>query len=72
MPEQGNDNGQADGRFGRGDRDHEKRQNLAVHRPEVRLTALSMISTDSRIVIRLRRRNTPAVPMENRTADSAR
>ena len=38
----------------------------------VRLTAFSMISIDSRIVIRLRRRNTPAVPMVNRTADSTR
>ena len=29
-----------------------------------------MISIDSRIVIRLRRRNTPAVPMANRIAES--
>src|SRR6185436_9526274 len=38
----------------------------------VRLTAFSMISIDSRIVIRLRRRNTPAVPIENRIADRTR
>src|ERR1041385_5514028 len=31
-----------------------------------------MISTESRIVIRLRRRNTPAVPIENRTPERIR
>src|SRR6187431_2595162 len=35
-------------------------------------TAFSMISIDSRTVIRLRRRKTPAVPIENRTADRIR
>src|SRR5215471_9865690 len=38
----------------------------------VMLTALSMISIDRRIVIRLRRRKTPAVPMENSTPDRIR
>ena len=38
----------------------------------VRLTAFSMISIDSRIVIRLRRRNTPAVPIANRIAETIR
>ena len=37
----------------------------------VRFTAFSMISIDSRIVIRLRRTNTPAVPIVNRIADSS-
>ncbi|MNC98133.1 hypothetical protein D3C83_160020 [compost metagenome] len=37
-----------------------------------RLAALSITSTDSRIVMRFRRRKTPAVPMENSTADRAR
>src|SRR5262249_12636257 len=37
-----------------------------------RLTAFSMISIDRRMVIRLRRRNTPAVPIANRTADTTR
>src|SRR5262245_24422538 len=36
----------------------------------VKLTAFSMISIDSRIVIRFRRRKMPAVPMANSTADS--
>jgi hypothetical protein len=31
-----------------------------------------MISIDSRIVIRFRRTNTPAVPMANRIAESTR
>jgi hypothetical protein len=39
---------------------------------KVRFTAFSMISIDSRIVITLRRRNTPAVPMTNRMAESTR
>ena len=38
----------------------------------VRLTAFSMISIESRIVIRLRRTNTPAAPIANRIADSTR
>src|SRR5215212_6383913 len=36
------------------------------------LTAFSMISIESRTVIRLRRRNTPAVRIEKRTADRIR
>ncbi len=36
----------------------------------VRFTAFSMISIDSRIVIRLRRTNTPAAPIANRIAES--
>ncbi|MNC97702.1 hypothetical protein D3C83_154440 [compost metagenome] len=39
---------------------------------KLRLTAFSMISIDSRIVIRLRRRNTPAVPIANRSAETIR
>src|ERR1043166_3602041 len=39
---------------------------------KARLTAFNMISIDSRIVIRLRRTNTPAVPMLKSTADSTR
>src|ERR1043166_2374192 len=38
----------------------------------VMFTALSMISIDSRIVITLRRRNTPAVPIEKRIPDKTR
>src|SRR6185436_9414927 len=38
----------------------------------VRFTALSMISIESSTVIRLRRRNTPAVPIEKRMPDSTR
>ena len=38
----------------------------------VRFTAFSMISIDSRIVMRLRRTKTPAVPMAKSTADRSR
>ena len=38
----------------------------------VRLTALSITSIESRIVIKLRRRKMPAVPMAKSTADSIR
>ena len=48
---------------------------VPIDRPKatkLRLTAFSMISIESRIVIRLRRTNTPAVPMANRIAERIR
>jgi hypothetical protein len=44
----------------------------AVHTTNDRFTALSMISIDSRIVMRFRRRNTPTVPMPKSIADRIR
>ena len=75
VAEQRNHDRQADRRFGRRDGHHEEHDDLPVDgrrvrgrtATNVRFTAFSMISIDSRIVIRLRRRNTPAVPIANRT-----
>ena len=71
MAEQADDERQADRRFGGCNGHDEERDDLPVNGPvrsgRTRQTsgsrAFSMISIDSRIVIRFLRRNTPAVPM---------
>ena len=76
VPEERDDEGEPDRRFGGGDGDDEKHDDLPVRRPRkwpnamnVRLTAFSMTSIDSSTVMMLRRSSTPAVPIVNSTPD---
>ena len=75
VPEDRDDDREADGRFGRGHRHDEEHEDLPVD-PEllrdnatnVRFTALSISSTHMKIMIALRRNITPATPIANRIA----
>ena len=79
MAEERNHEGQPDGGLGGRHGDNEEHDDLAVHgalgRPKAmnaRLTAFSITSIDRSIVITLRRRKTPIVPVANRMADRMR
>jgi hypothetical protein len=76
-PEDGYDDGEADGDLGRRHTQDEEDEGLAVdgavalaERHEARLAALSMISMDMKMTSGLRRTSTPRRPITKSTADT--